>query len=66
MGLDGYDSSYDDVQIMYDESIKHLTAQEVHEIERKAQEYLKTHTVRYQKRIKDYEYTLDSIKEQSN
>ncbi|MGF1910108.1 hypothetical protein L4C38_11740 [Vibrio kasasachensis] len=48
---------------LFAEVRKNLTAGQIVEIEQKVKEYLKTHTVHYQKRIKDYEYTLDSIKQ---
>ena len=66
MGSEGQGNSYDSVQFLYDQMIDNLTAEQIVDIENKALEYLRTHTVRYQKRIKDYEYTLDSIKEANN
>ncbi|EGU46908.1 hypothetical protein VII00023_17604 [Vibrio ichthyoenteri ATCC 700023] len=62
MGQEGKESSHETVKFFYDEVSKILTPEQIKQVDLKVQQYLKTHTVRYQKRIKDYEYTLDSFK----
>ncbi|WP_434997989.1 sel1 repeat family protein [Vibrio scophthalmi] len=62
MGQEGQESSHETVKFFYDEVSKSLTPEQVKQVDLKVQQYLKTHTVRYQKRIKDYEYTVDSFK----
>ncbi|RJX66540.1 sel1 repeat family protein [Vibrio sinensis] len=66
MGHEGKETNYDTVKFFYDEVVKSLTPEQINQVDIKVKEYLKTHTVRYQKRIKDYEYTLDSFNLTSN
>ncbi|EGU38264.1 hypothetical protein [Vibrio scophthalmi] len=61
MGNEGKQSGYKAAQSIYDEATLPLTPEQIKQVDLKVQQYLKTHTVRYQKRIKDYEYTLDSF-----
>ncbi|WP_434997991.1 sel1 repeat family protein [Vibrio scophthalmi] len=61
MGNEGKQSGYKAAQSIYDEATLPLTTEQIKQVDLKVQQYLKTHTVRYQKRIKDYEYTLDSF-----
>ena len=61
MGQEGKESSHETVKFFYDEVSKSLTSEQIKQADLKVQQYLKNHTVRYQKRIKDYEYTLDSF-----
>ena len=61
-GNEGQNSGYNAAQSVYDEAIVSLTPEQIKQVDLKVQQYLKTHTVRYQKRIKDYEYTVDSFK----
>ena len=62
MGNEGQNSGYNAAQSVYDEAIISLTPEQIKQVDVRVQQYLKTHTVRYQKRIKDYEYTVDSFK----
>ncbi|EGU46905.1 hypothetical protein VII00023_17589 [Vibrio ichthyoenteri ATCC 700023] len=61
MGNEGKQSGYKAAQSIYDEAALPLTPEQIKQVDVRVQQYLKTHTVRYQKRIKDYEYTLDSF-----
>ncbi|EGU31858.1 hypothetical protein VIBRN418_18718 [Vibrio sp. N418] len=61
MGNEGKQSGYKAAQSIYDEATLPLTSEQIKQVDVRVQQYLKTHTVRYQKRIKDYEYTLDSF-----
>ena len=62
MGNEGKQSGYKAAQSIYDEAVLPLTPEQIKQVDVRVQQYLKTHTVRYQKRIKDYEYTVDSFK----
>ncbi|EGU46904.1 hypothetical protein VII00023_17584 [Vibrio ichthyoenteri ATCC 700023] len=62
MGNEGQNNGYETVQFFYDVVIKELTPLQVNQVKKKVNKYLKNHTVHFQKRIKDYEYTVDSFK----
>ncbi|ODS11746.1 hypothetical protein VSF3289_02013 [Vibrio scophthalmi] len=62
MGNEGKQSGYKTAQSIYDEATLPLTTEQIKQVDVRVQQYLKTHTVRYQKRINDYEYTVDSFK----
>ncbi|GAB2645251.1 tetratricopeptide repeat protein, partial [Vibrio panuliri] len=64
MGGEELKSSYRTVQSVYDEAIIELNEEQISFAHDRAEDYLATHTVHYQKRIEEYEYTLESLKQQ--
>ncbi|WP_083627266.1 tetratricopeptide repeat protein [Vibrio ponticus] len=65
MGNESHNDPYKTVENFQNRIVANLTEQELAEIDSKVAEYLATHTVHYQKRIEEYEYTLESLRQQT-
>ncbi len=57
--------TYNTARDMYKMVTANMLGDEIEQIERDVNEYLQSHVVHYQKRIEEYEYTLESLKQQT-